>query len=281
MLRGAPYFPVIINRLIENVATHGIRRWPNRQSRDLASFAQIPEARFRLMNCFHSAGGELALSGSDGIFLLERRRRTRQFVYFSNEKLTIAATIEVEDIRGGVALVRVRTKCYPGTVGRETSEKELKSALPREYTYVPMEKLSLAVDGGGVLSLEGAIADGSWQPVEAIASLPVGPEAGQIMLWSPAILRGDRVMVNLKVGAATGSGLLGNPAIALYVPPEGLFIFALQLFDGATACEVTLGKAMFSLGDNDSLCFRKDQSLVETRSPGFGSYTLPSMSLPE
>jgi len=178
---------------------------------------------------------------------------SRQFVYFSNDKLTIAAAIEVEDIRGGVALVRVRTKSYPGTVDRETSEKELKSALPREYTYVPMEKLSLAVDGGGVLSLEGAIADESGNLSKPIAPLPVGPEAGQIMLMSPALLRGDRVMANLKVGAATG--FRGNPAIALYAPPEDLFIFAVHPFDGATACAVTLGKAMFSLGGNDYTLF--------------------------
>jgi len=99
-----------------------------------------------------------------------------------------------------------------------------------------------------VLSLVGAIADESGNLSKPIAPFPVGPEAGQIMLMSPAILRGDRVMVNLKVGAGTGSGLRGNPAIALYAPPEDLFIFALQPFDGATACEVTLGKAMFSLG---------------------------------
>jgi len=180
---------------------------------------------------------------------------SRQFVYFSNDKLTIAATIEVEGIRGGVALVRVRTKSYPGTADRETSEKELKSALAREYTYVPMEKLSLAVDGGGggVLSLVGAIADESGNLSKPIAPFPVGPEAGQIMLMSPALLRGDKVMANLKAGAATG--FRGNPAIALYAPPEDLFIFALHPFDGATACEVTLGKAMFSLGGNDYTLF--------------------------
>jgi hypothetical protein len=54
MLQGAPYFPVIIDRLFENVATHGICQWPNRQSRTLASFAYVPEVRLRLMNCFHS-----------------------------------------------------------------------------------------------------------------------------------------------------------------------------------------------------------------------------------
>lgn len=180
---------------------------------------------------------------------------SRQFVYFSNDRLTIAASIEVQDIRDGVALVRVRTKSYPGTVDREISEKELESALPREYTYVPMEKLSLAVDGGGVLSLVGAIADESGNLSKPIAPLPVGPEAGQIMLMSPALLRGDRVMANLKVGARTGPGVRGNPAIALYAPPDDLFIFALQPFEGATACEVTLGRGMFSLEGNDYTLF--------------------------
>jgi hypothetical protein len=118
---------------------------------------------------------------------------SRQFVYFSNDKLTIAAAIEVEDIRSGVALLRARTKSYPGTVDREVSERELKSALPREYTYVPMEKLSLAVDGGGLLSIEGAIADESSNLSKPIAPLPVGPETGQTVRMSPALLRGDRV----------------------------------------------------------------------------------------
>lgn len=180
---------------------------------------------------------------------------SRQVVYFSNDKLTIAATIEVEDIRGGVALVRVRAKSYPGTVDRETSEKGLKSALPREYTYVPVEKLSLAVDGGGVLSLVGAITDESGNLSKSIAPYPAEPEAGQIMLMSPALLRGDRVMANLKVGAGTGPGVRGNPAVAIYAAPEDLFIFALQPFEGATACEVTRGRAVFSLEGNDYTLF--------------------------
>lgn len=84
---------------------------------------------------------------------------SRQLVHFSNDNLTIAASIEVEEIRGGVALVRVRAKSCPGRVDRETCEKGLQSARSREYTYVPTEKLSMPVDGGGVLALVGAIAD--------------------------------------------------------------------------------------------------------------------------
>lgn len=54
MLRGAPYFPIIVDRIFENVATYGIRQWPNRQSHALASFANVPEVRLRLMDAFHS-----------------------------------------------------------------------------------------------------------------------------------------------------------------------------------------------------------------------------------
>ena len=51
MLEGAPYSPVIIDRLFENVSKHGIRQWPNRQARALASFADLPEVRSRIMDC--------------------------------------------------------------------------------------------------------------------------------------------------------------------------------------------------------------------------------------
>jgi hypothetical protein len=179
---------------------------------------------------------------------------SRQLLYFSNDKLTIAATIEVEDIRDGVTRLKVRAKSYPGTLGRDTSERELKSALQREYTYVPFEKLSMPVDGGGVLSLEGAIADKMGNLSEALASHPVETEPGEIFLMFPALLRGDQVLVNLKIGTGTGA-LRGNPAIALYAPPDGLFIFALQPFEGATACDVILGRAVCSLEGHEYTLF--------------------------
>ena len=197
-----------------------------------------------------AAGGELR--GSSTTYTAHPG--SRQFVYFANDKLTIGAIIEVEGIRDGVALVRVRAKSHPGTVDRQTSERELKSALVREYAYVPMEKLSMPVDGGGMLSLVGAIADKAGNLSKPLAPHPVEPEPGQIMLMFPALLRGDRVLTNLEMGAGTGPGLGGNPAVALYAPSEGLFVFALQPFEGATACKVTLGRASCTLeGDNYTL----------------------------
>lgn len=174
-----------------------------------------------------------------------------QLIYFSNEKSTVAAAIEVEDIRNGVARVTVRARSFPGKVNREASENALKSAQVREYTYVPMEKLSLPVDGGGALSLSGAIADEAGNLSKPIAAYPVEPEAGTIALMLPVFSRGDRVLANLKLGAGTGSGLRGNPAIALYAPAEGLFVFALQPFGGAEACKVILGRAECTLDGKD------------------------------
>jgi len=180
---------------------------------------------------------------------------SRQLIYLSNDKLTIAATIEVKDISGGVARLRVMARSFSGKVDSETCEKELKSALPREYTYVPLEKLSMPVDGGGVLALTGAIADEAGNLSKPLAQYSVEAEPGQLLLLLPVLLRGDRVLINLKMGAGTGLGLKGNPAVALYAPPEGLFIFALQPFEGATACEVILGRAACSLGGSDYTLF--------------------------
>ena len=180
---------------------------------------------------------------------------SRQFLYFSNDKSTIAATIEVKEISNGAALLNVRAKSYPGSVDRKTSENGLASASPREYTYVPMEKLRMPVDGGGVLSLEGAIADEAGNLSKPLASHSVETEPGQIVLMSPTLLRGDRVLLNLKNGAVTGTAMRGNPAAALYAPPDGLFIFALQPFDKATACEVLHGKATCSIDGNEYTLF--------------------------
>jgi hypothetical protein len=176
---------------------------------------------------------------------------SRQFLYFSNDKLTIAAIIEVQEIRSGTARLKVRAKSFPGPVERSTSERELSSVPAREYTYVPLEKMSMPVDGGGLLSLIGAIADQAGNLSKPFAPHSVEAERGQIVLMSPALLRGDRVLLNLKDGAATGTALRGNPAIALYASSDGLFIFALQQFDGATPCEVNAGKAVCSLEGNE------------------------------
>jgi len=194
-----------------------------------------------------TAGGEL--SGSSTTYTAHAR--SRQLIYFSNDKLTIAASVEVEDIRGGAARLKVAARSYSGKVDRATSERGLKSSLPREYTYVPIEKLSMPVDGGGVLALVGAIADEAGNLSKPLAQLSPETEPGQILLMSPVFLRGDGVLANLRMGAATRPGLPGNPAVALYAPSEGLFIFALQPFEGASACQVVLLRAECSLQDSD------------------------------
>jgi len=114
---------------------------------------------------------------------------SRQLVHFSNDNLTIAASIEVEEIRGGVALVRVTAKSYPGRADRETCKKGLESARSREYTYVPIESLNLPVDGGGMLSLVGAVADEAGNLSKPMALHSLWPRAGEISLMAPALLR--------------------------------------------------------------------------------------------
>jgi hypothetical protein len=188
---------------------------------------------------------------------------SRQLVHFSNDNVTIAASIEVEEIRGGVALVRVRARSYPGRVDRETSEKELQSARSREYTYVPMESLSLPIEGGGMLSLVGAVSDEAGNLSKPMALHSLWPQMGQISLMAPALLRDDRVLVNLKQGAAAYRGVRGNPAIALFAAPEDLFIFALEPFEGATACEVLFGRAEFRLEGNNYTLFAERPILGE------------------
>jgi len=89
------------------------------------------------------------------------------------------------------------------------------------------------------------------------------PRTGEISLMAPALLRDDRVMVNLKQGGGADRGLGGNPAIAVFAPPEDLFIFALEPFEGATACEVLFGRAEFRLESNNYTLFSERPILSE------------------
>jgi len=51
MLDGTAYYPSVVDRLFEDVATRGMRQWPNRQAGALASFSEVPEVRQRLLGC--------------------------------------------------------------------------------------------------------------------------------------------------------------------------------------------------------------------------------------
>ena len=167
---------------------------------------------------------------------------SRQEVFFSNGERAIAANIGVEEIRNGVAQLKVRARSYPGAVDRRTAEWQLEDAPVREYTYVPLETLRLPVDGGGgVLAMTGAIADEGGNLEKPLAQHSVETEEGQLMLMSPALLRGNKALANVRGGAGTGA--LKEPAIVVYAPEEGMFLFAVQPFEGATACRVILGRA--------------------------------------
>ena len=198
---------------------------------------------------------------------------SQQAVFFSNGQRTIAASIEVEEIRKGVARLKVRARSYPVAVDRGTAERQLEDAPAREYTYVPLETLRLPVDGGGVLAMTGAIADEHGNLEKPLAQHSIETQVGQLMLMSPALLRGNRVLANLRGGAGTGA--MRNPAIAVYAPEEGLFLFALQPFEGATMCRVILGRAECQLDGETYTLFSarpitggEDPKIWASRVPG-------------
>jgi len=169
------------------------------------------------------------------------RAGSRNAAFFSSGQRTIAASIEVEEIRNGVARLKVRARSYPGRVDRGAAEKSLVDAPAREYTYVPLETLRLPVDEDGVLTISGAIADERGELEKPLAQHSIETQVGQLMLMSPALMRGDRVLANLRGSAGTGS--MRSPAVAVYAPGDGMFLFALQPFTGAAACRVVLGRA--------------------------------------
>lgn len=79
MLEGTAFSAKVVNKLFEGIANQGIREWPNRKARALASFADVPEVRERLLTCLH-AEGDNARHGAVLAFTYLRERAGEQAV---------------------------------------------------------------------------------------------------------------------------------------------------------------------------------------------------------
>jgi len=128
-----------------------------------------------------------------------------------------------------------------------------------------MESLSLPVDGGGMLSLVGAISDEAGNLSKPLAPHSLWPRTGEITLIAPALPARRTSYGESEQGAGAYGAVGGNPAIALFAAPEDLFIFAVKPFEGATACEVLFGRAEFRLEGSNYTLFSERPILGEDR----------------
>ena len=110
-----------------------------------------------------------------------------------------------------------------------------------EVHYKPGESLPIPVEGGGTLYLKGEVLD--HQPQIAFG-FPLTPPAGKLVLRSP-ILTGS----NQLLGELMGATAIANErqAAVFRTRADGIYMFALHRFAGATPGELNWGQITFKL----------------------------------
>jgi hypothetical protein len=111
------------------------------------------------------------------------------------------------------------------------------------FTYYAGKSLEIPIGGGGALILEGKMVDHKPRFMEF--GIPLEPSPNQLILTSPVLISGDRVLFNMK-GANTIAYSPDQVAI-LFVPGTGLLQFGLQPFTGAVPGVAKWGNLEFEL----------------------------------
>ena len=120
------------------------------------------------------------------------------------------------------------------------SSEEL-SKLPEEtYWFSPGEKLQIPVEGTGPIQLTG-----EW--MDHVPPMPVtpnmDPNAGEMRIFSPILLKGKTVVIDMEGGSASVDEKEGG--VELYGQGEGRIQFALSPFEGANKAKISGNRINF------------------------------------
>lgn len=149
------------------------------------------------------------------------------------------ASIEDDSVELTIAARNFGTgNSFPGDM-----HAELAKVPERSFRYSPGETLQIPVDGGGALNLRGTVVD--HQPKIAWGH-PLEPDPGELILSSPILIEGNRVLVDMSGATTFVRG--DKEAARLYSPGQGLFSIGLRPFPGAVKGKAEWGRLTFELG---------------------------------
>ena len=156
--------------------------------------------------------------------------------------------VRVESVAFDDVVLRIRAVPAKFAVTQEGTmlvplDKPISLAGATTTHYKPGDDLSIPVDGGGMVYLRGKVFD--HQPKIAFG-LPLEPEAGQLIIRSPALLAEGRLIGQL-VGAS--SSVDKEEGGIFFITKEGKFTFGMKPFPGAVEGEADWGQINFKIGD--------------------------------
>ncbi len=132
----------------------------------------------------------------------------------------------------------------------ETAQAALRNVLTQEYWLEPDRTLGVQVAGLGTIIVSGQFRER--EPVMANdPQEPLDPEPDEFRLLYPVLIRDNQVVVNLAGGSATATG--SEPAVVLFSPGLGRFIFSPVPFQGAIQAKVQASQVSFILEGKEYL----------------------------
>jgi hypothetical protein len=148
---------------------------------------------------------------------------------------------------------RVRLGIKTNFVPPTAPSPELSVTLPfsafdkmqeEEYWLERDKTLSVPVAGLGSMEVSGEFLD--HMPVMAMnPQAALDPAQNEFRVLSPVLIRDNQVLINMTGGSATASG--NDPAVVLYSPKLGRFIFSSVPFEGAVEGKIQVSQISFTL----------------------------------
>ncbi len=111
------------------------------------------------------------------------------------------------------------------------------------YWFEPGEKLEVNVEGSGTMVITGELQD-HMPPAMAQFGEQLDPNAGELRLVAPLLLRGDHVLQDFGL-SVSGSGKHGG--IQLCVPGDGRYELSLSQLEGASEGRINESRISFDL----------------------------------
>ena len=119
---------------------------------------------------------------------------------------------------------------------------DLQSLPQKSYSFHPGDKLKIDIPGAGALTVQGELTDHI--PPFPDETIRLEPEAGELRVTSPLLLRGDKVVADL---GAMSSIQKDRAVVQMYMPGQGLWVVSLKPFEGAVEAKVMLSRVKFEM----------------------------------
>jgi hypothetical protein len=156
----------------------------------------------------------------------------------------VGAHIAVRSVQNGKVQLEIAARNFgQGNVLPAEMKQELQKAKVRRIMYVPNETVQIPVEAGGTLTLRGDILD---HRPKLAAGLPLEPGGDQMIIRSPILVEGNRVLADLKGATSIAESEAG--VVLLTAPGVGRFAFGVHKFSGAVEGKANWGYLTFKIG---------------------------------